>query len=361
MNSREKVMTTIHHRRPDRIPLDGWFSRNTWLKLKRYFNALNDEVILERLGIDFRPVIMYPGPDFRKDSKFLKFVAEDTNFSCSDYICRQVGDGLYEDEWGVQIKLNKDGINWTYTYHPLQDLSLKKLKIPDLSETGRFDDAKKRVKKLGDKFIYGGVSTCFRRGWLLTGFTRFLETLLLDRQFIEKLLDQLIEFEIKEVKMYADAGVNMIEFLGDLGTEESLFLSPKLWREIFKPGMKSVIESVRGKNLFFFLHTDGNIEEIIPDLIEIGINILNPIQPECMDPFKIKKKYGDKLTLHGTMSLQKTLSFGTPDDVRMEAKSRIENCGYNGGLILAPSNVLTNDIPIENIIAFYDYVKEYKL
>jgi uroporphyrinogen-III decarboxylase len=152
----------------------------------------------------------------------------------------------------------------------------------------------------------------------------------------------------------------MIELLGDLGSEASLFLSPALWRKIFKPGMKAVIDSAKGKNVKFFLHTDGNIQEIIPDLIEIGLNILNPIQPECMDPVGIKKSFGDGLTLHGSMSLQKTLSFGKPEDVEMEAKDRIEKCGYNGGLILAPSNALTQDIPVDNIIAFYDFVHNSK-
>ena len=358
MNSKERVIKTINHMKPDRIPLDGWFSSTIWAKLKNHYNLQDDEDVLERLGIDFRPVVMDPAPDFRKDSRFLEFVAEEASFSSSDYICRKVDERLYEDEWGIRIKLGTDGMSWHYAYHPLQDLSLKNLKIPDPTAPGRFDRAKEKISHCTDKFMFAGVSTCFRRGWLLTGFSRFLETLMLDRVFVEKLLDHLLEFEIQEVKMYTDLGVNMIKFLGDLGSEESLFLSPKLWREIFKPRMKSVIDSVKKKDIYFFLHTDGNIEEIISDLIEIGINVLNPIQPECLDTVKIKQKYGDRLTLHGTMSLQKTFAFGSPDDVIEEAKSRIENCGYNGGLVLAPSNVLTHDIPIENIIAFYDYVRE---
>lgn len=361
MNSKERVIKTINHKKPDRVPLDGWFNSRLWANLKDHFKLSDDEDILERLGIDLRPVVMDPAPDFRKDSEFLDFVVEEASFSGSDYICRKVDERLYEDEWGIQIKLNEDEINWSYTYHPLGDLSLKHLRIPDLSAPGRLDRAKKKIDHCRDKFVFAGVSTCFRRGWLLTGFTKFLEAQLLDRTFVEKLLDPLLEFEIKEVKMYVDLGVNMIELLGDLGTEESLFLSPELWREIFKPRMKAVIDSVKKSDVYFFLHSDGNIEEIIPDLIEIGINVLNPIQPECMDTSKIKEKYGEKLTLHGTMSLQRTLAFGTPDDVIKEAKSRIEDCGYNGGLVLAPSNVLTDDIPIENIVTFYDYVRDFKL
>jgi uroporphyrinogen decarboxylase len=163
--------------------------------------------------------------------------------------------------------------------------------------------------------------------------------------------------------MLADIGVNMIQLIGDLGSEDSLFISPKLWREIFKTRMKELIDNVRKSHndIFFFLHCAGKIDPIISDLIEIGIDVLNPIQPECMDITEIKKKYGKDLTMHGTMSLQKNFAFGNLDDVVDEAKSRIECCGTEGGLILAPSNAFTQDIPIENILTFYEYVKGFDL
>jgi len=360
MSSKERVINTINHIKPDRTPLDGWFTNDIMDKLKSYFGFTDDESVLQRLGIDFRPVVMESAKDF-SNAKWMDFIINKNTFSISDYIGKPVGENVYEDEWGVQIKLNKDGVNWGYSYHPLNDLDLKKLKVPDISSYERLGNAKERIAKFKDKFIYAGVSTCFRRGWLLTGFSKFLEALLLNRGYIDELLDRLVEFEIEEIKMYIDSGVDMIELLGDLGSEESLFISPKLWREIFKPRMKKVIDSVKRENVYFFLHTDGNIVEIIPDLIEIGLNILNPIQPECMNPATIKKLYGDKLTLHGTMSLQKTFSFGRPEDVVEEAKDRIKKCGYNGGLILAPSNALTKNIPVENIVTFYDYIQNVKL
>lgn len=358
MNSKERVKNAVEHIKPDRTPLDGWFTNAVMDKLKIRLGLSDDEDVLEKLGIDFRPVVMEPAEDFGSDAKWMDFVINKSSFSVSDYIGKPVEKNVFEDEWGIRIQKNEDGFNWGYSRHPLSDLDLKKLKIPDLSSPGRMDNAKAKIKRFKDKFVYAGVSTSFRRSWLLTGFSRFLEALLLDRPYVNGLLEKLVEFEIQEVKMYVDAGVDMIELLGDLGSETSLFLSPKLWREIFKPGMKAVIDSAKGKNVYFFMHTDGNIKDIIPDLIEIGLNILNPIQPECMDPVEIKKFFGDKLTLHGSMSLQRTLSFGKPQDAADEAKDRIEKCGYNGGLILAPSNALTDNIPVDNIIAFYDYVRQ---
>jgi len=356
LNSKERVKNAINHIKPDRTPLDGWFTSNVMVNLKNCLGVNEDEDVLQKLGIDFRPVVMAPARDFGSDAKWMDFIINKSSFSISDYIGRPVGVNVYEDEWNVQIKLNPDGTNWGYCYHPLNDLDLNKLKVPDLKSPGRMDRVKERVEKFQDKFVYAGVSTSFRRSWLLTGFSKFLEALLLERSYINKLLERLVEFETEEVKIYTDAGVDMIELLGDLGSETSLFLSPALWREIFKPGMKAVIDSAKGNNVKFFMHTDGNIQEIIPDLIEIGLNILNPIQPECIDPVVIKRLFGDRLTLHGSMSLQKTFSFGKPEDVIREARDRIEKCGYNGGLILAPSNALTENIPVDNIIAFYNYV-----
>ena len=359
MNSRNRVLSILKHRKSDRFPVDGWFSKPIWEKIKKYFEEDDDEIILENLGIDFRPVLMDPAPDFKKNPEFLEIIGK--GLVVNDYNVKNIDENIFEDEWGVKIKVDNSTYSWNYLYHPLEEsLSLKDLKIPDLQITSRFKKVKEDIKDYkNDYMIYTGISTLFRRGWLLCGFAKFLELLILDRNFIERLLDKLFEFTVQEINMYTDLGVDIIQFLGDLGSEESLFLSPDIWRKIFKPRMRELIRNVKNPNVFYFLHSDGNIKEIIPDLIDIGINILNPIQPECMDPAEIKKIFGSKLTLHGTMSMQKTFVFGNPQEIVNEVDLRIKTCGNNGGLILAPANVLTNDVPIENIIAFYNYVKNF--
>lgn len=142
--------------------------------------------------------------------------------------------------------------------------------------------------------------------------------------------------------------------------QKSMIMAPEIWRKYFKPRLKMLIDESRkdNKSIYWFFHSDGYIEPVIPDLVEIGFDIINPIQPESMDPVEIKKKYGDKITLHGTISLQKTLPFGTVTDVREEVLSRVEKCGYNGGLVLAPANVVTPDVPIENILTLYQTARD---
>ena len=106
-------------------------------------------------------------------------------------------------------------------------------------------------------------------------------------------------------------------------------------------------------------HSDGYIEPIIPDLIEIGVDVLNPVQPECMDPAKLKKLYGDKLAFWGTIGIQRTLPFGTPEEVEAEVKERIETVGKGGGLYLSPTHSIAPEVPLENIFALVEAVKEY--
>jgi uroporphyrinogen decarboxylase len=128
------------------------------------------------------------------------------------------------------------------------------------------------------------------------------------------------------------------------------------WREFLKPRLTATVQAVKRVNpaSFVFYHSDGNVESLIPDLIEIGIDILNPIQPECMDPATLKRRFGDRLSFWGTVSVQRTMPFGSPDDVRHEVRTRIRDVGRGGGLILAPAHVLSPEVPWENILAFFE-------
>ncbi|MEW6227319.1 MAG: uroporphyrinogen decarboxylase family protein [Bacillota bacterium] len=362
MTSRDRVFRAIAHKTVDRPPVDGWFGPGAWRKLKQYLGITDDEELRRRLGLDFRQVIMEPAPDFKKKADFFPLNA--VGLVEASYIVQSIGNNLFEDEWGVRIGLDEDGANWHYAYHPLsgqlssgrQDITAP---VPDLSAPGRFDKAAAEARRWKEDYaICAGVSTLFRQAWLLCGFSEFLEALLTNRAGVERLLDQLFEYFLKQTRAYIEAGADIIQLLGDLGSQSSMFMSPALWRSIFKPRMKALIDATKRYGVRFFLHSDGSIEAIIPDLIEIGIDMLNPIQPECTDPLDIKRKYGDHLVLHGTISLQRTLTMGTPEEVRAEVQKRVEECGQDGGLILAPSNVVTDDVPVENIVALYDSVQE---
>jgi uroporphyrinogen decarboxylase len=134
-----------------------------------------------------------------------------------------------------------------------------------------------------------------------------------------------------------------------------------MWRTVFKPRLREVIEAARKARpeIFVFYHSDGNVWDAIPELIEVGVDVLNPVQPECMDPAKVKMEFGKDLSFFGSVSIQETLPKGSPKDVRREVKLRMETIGKGGGLLIAPAHVLQPDTPWENIVAFFDAVEEF--
>jgi uroporphyrinogen-III decarboxylase len=168
------------------------------------------------------------------------------------------------------------------------------------------------------------------------------------------LADRVLEHRIEQCKQLAHCGIDMIMISGDIAMQQGMMLSPSMWRKYFKPRLRTWLQEVQREcNIYFMFHSDGNMEAVFGDLVEIGFDVINPIQPECMDVIDIYRRYGNQVCLHGTISCQRTLPFGTPDDVAAEVRQRIACCGQDGGLILSPSNNIQPDVPLENILALY--------
>jgi len=171
---------------------------------------------------------------------------------------------------------------------------------------------------------------------------------------------RITQIRVRQARLVAQLGIDVLRLGDDVGSQKGMLISPALWRKWLKPKLAKVIDLAKKTNpkVFIFYHSDGNIMEIIPDLIEIGVELLNPIQPECMGPKEIKRLYGDKLSLWGTIGTQSTMPFSTPEEVSAIVKERIETLGGDGGLILAPTHVLEPEVLWENILAFVEAIKE---
>jgi uroporphyrinogen-III decarboxylase len=152
----------------------------------------------------------------------------------------------------------------------------------------------------------------------------------------------------------------MIWLGDDIGGQNSMLISPKMWRRYFKPRMAELISSLRGINpqVKIAYHTDGVVYPIIPDLIEIGLDVLNPVQPMAMDPVKLKNEYGDRLCFWGSLDIQQTIPFGTPGDVKKEVMTRLKTIGRGGGLLIGPTHNLQLDTPLENFWAMVDTIRQ---
>ena len=186
---------------------------------------------------------------------------------------------------------------------------------------------------------------------------------LINRDFLDALYDRLYAFYGEICKRLARAGVDQISYTGDIAMQDRIIMGADTWRAVDKPRVAKLIADCRAikPDVKFFIHSDGNVTDLMDDLVDVGFDIINPIQPECMDPVAVKKRWGGRITLHGGISPQKTLPFGSTADVREEVERLIRKCGYNGGLVVFPSNVIQPDTPVENIITCFHTARDFDL
>ena len=202
------------------------------------------------------------------------------------------------------------------------------------------------------------MKNIFKLCWELRGFEQFMMDMSLNPSFVETLAERALEHLTEQSLQLAQRGVDLLMLAGDIAMQEGMMLSPKMWRRYFKPRLKHLLDTTKAQHdIYFMFHSDGDMEPIMDDLIEIGFEAVTPVQPECMDVAETKVRYGKSLCLHGTISCQQTMPFGSAEDVAAEVRQRIDCCGQDGGLILAPSNTLQPDVPLENILALYETAK----
>jgi uroporphyrinogen decarboxylase len=187
-----------------------------------------------------------------------------------------------------------------------------------------------------------------------------MERLLLDfadaNPFAGALLDRITALREVQARRYAESGADVICMGDDVGTQRGMLMSVRMWRAWLKPRLARVIAAARSvrPDVLVFFHSDGDVTAIVEDLIETGVDILNPVQPECMDPVALRQRFGERLCLWGTIGTQSTFPFGSPDDVRREVRTRVETVGRNGGLFLAPTHMIEPEVPLANIVAFVE-------
>jgi uroporphyrinogen decarboxylase len=355
LTPRDRVIKAVAHEEPDRVPLGGSFRGEHWQELHKHFKTRSVDVVLDRLGIDFRGIDMNASEAFRQKAVY--------HPGSPGRPFHTLPDGLLEDEWGIRYKPLR-GMVENRVYFPLQHVkSLEEYEFPDINAPGRFDKTEKLTKKYREKYalIAGLGWTLFEQAWHLRGFESLIRDLYSNQKFADDLLDKLLEFRLEEGKKLLEFDPDIIGIGDDVGGQRGMLISPLIWRRYLKPRMRTLITELKKKrHVYVSYHSDGYIEPIIPDLIEVGVDILNPVQPECMDFEGIKREYGEKLTLSGTISCQKTLPFGTRQDVKNEVITRIKTLGCGGGLILAPACPRPGpEVPLENILTLYETAKKY--
>ncbi len=268
--------------------------------------------------------------------------------------------------WGIGYK--KTGIaHFTEKLSPMLSFdSLDQFEAYPYPKLEEYDgqyikDACDEIRK-NDLIINARLTqTMFEKAWQMRGMEPFLVDLIDDREMAECLIDHIFRVQVGIAKSMSQAGCDILSLGDDVATQRGMMISVETWREVLKPRLSMIIQESKKikKDLLVFYHSCGNVEAILDDLVEIGINIINPVQPECMDVFSVYRRYGGKLVIWGGLGTQKVLPFTSAENVRAECERMLSAFGPQGHFILAPAHVVEPEVPLDNVFAFVNAVRQY--
>lgn len=359
INSRERVLTALSHQQPDRCPMQLSFTPEFAAKLRR------------EIGGDTQ--LTHNPHGGGNDHFFERTLGADVLVTSVGWANSYYQEGFdrgrsYTDEWQIGWDSTpyetKFGIGH-YTdigKHPLaQEAAIDSYTPPDPNRAELYSDAQNILNNFGKDYFICGVTVCtiFETAWALRGLEQLLMDMAINPELAERVLEIPFQYHLTAAKRLVEMGVDMVWTGDDVGTQTGMMISPNQWRRFFKPRMARFFAELKriNPNIKIAYHCDGDLYPIIPDLIEIGLDVLNPIQPACMDPARVKQDFGDKLCFWGTIDEQHTLPFGSPLDVENEVKLRLETVGKKGGLILSPTHHVQLDTPMENFWAMINTIK----
>jgi len=332
---RELVIAALRHEETERLPYNLMLSPPAERSLREHYGV---DDLQEHLGL----------------SLFL--------FGCA-------GKPLYAspDEYGASIT-DEWAVVWATSHidrgypvrHPLTQPTLAGYEFPDPLDPKRWTPV--REVNLEDRadFSLAVVGDLWERAHFVRGLDALLMDLRSAPRFVHELLDRICEYCLATLERMAGLRPDGVFISDDYGFQDRLMMSPQDWREFVKPRLGRLVAAAQARGLTTMLHSCGNVSAIVPDLIELGLDILHPIQPEAMDVFALKREYGRDITFCGGISTQRTLPHGTPDEVRSEVAMKAAVLGQSGGYILEPGITLQADVPLANLVALVEAARDYR-
>ena len=357
MTSRQRFLTTINRREPDRPPLFANFTPQVAKKMSDYLGLPYEEPLDSLLStrISHTNLLLHLGNDLVGTASIAPLSAPSVTSP----------DGIITNEWGMTFR--PMGIYNEFYRYPLSRAEtgsdIDNYKFPDPDAEGRYDDVDWKIEKYkSDYGVIGDLETSiFETSWYLTGLEKFFVDMMYEPPYFNKLLDKVMSINLETGKEMIRRGVDMIWAGDDFGGQEGMLMDPARWREVFKPRIKYMFEEMRRirPDIKIAWHSCGSLVPVIPDLIEIGLDILNPLQPLArdMEPEFLKNEFGKDLMFFGGICIQELMPYATPKQIKDEVKRRVEILGKGGGYIIAPAHNIQDDTPVENILAFFEAVR----
>jgi uroporphyrinogen decarboxylase len=366
MTSRERVLCALSHEEPDRVPIffgtSGVTTMNTaaYDRLKAHLDlktetrsfwralqyATLDEEVMVRFHSDGRPLLPGPAPSA---------------------LSREIAPDRFVDAWGITWQSQPGSHYYDIASHPLQDATLDDLgryAWPDLTHPGRFTGLREKARAIraaGQAVVaLSGISP-FEFSYMLRGMDRWFLDLADDRDFVHALMRTLTDLMRSAAERLLEEAGEYIDVLvtgDDLGSQQAPLLSAAMYRQLIKPYHVELLAALKARSKAkIFYHSDGNIYPLLNDLIEIGVDVLNPVHvsaKDMADTARLKREFGDRLAFCGAIDSQSVLPHGTPDEVRGEVRRRIKDLAPGGGYILASVHCIQPDVPPENVCAMFD-------
>jgi uroporphyrinogen decarboxylase len=332
MNNRERVVATLAHRQPDKIPYNIAFTQKSYARMIEFYGALD---FAAKLGNCLTVLGSEPVQSWR-----------------------EVEPDVWEDQFGVRWDRSIDKDIGNVCNCLVTPESLDGYRFPDPDDPSRYAAYPGILQQKGDRFIVVNLSfSLFERAWTLVGMEQLMMAMVADKPFVHDLLDRIVDFNLRLIEKVCAFDVDAMLLGDDWGMQKGLLMGPKLWQEFIRPRIARMYELIRSSGKQVFIHCCGKVDELLPDLIECGVDVFNPFQPEVMDVFAVKERYGERLSFFGGISTQKTLPYGSVDEVQEEVRRLLEEVGRNGGYIAAPAHAIPGDAKPENVHAMIEVLQ----
>ena len=379
LTSRERVLTAIHHEQPDRVPLVIGVSNATGIKMKPY------KGIKDIIGVQAPDDYIYDWPELgtaKIDEETMRRLHSDVRGvldlepeKTRKWNCERDPHSDYIDSWGSGQTEISPG-DWFPSVHPLPEaLTADDLDAyqgwPDMVDPTRIAHVRDNARRLAEENQFAILATPwllfpFERAYAMQGMDTFLLNMARDPDFARALLEKIAVYCKQLMGRFLEElgdNVDIIKIGDDLGTQESLMISPKMYREILKPVHADFISFIKARTKAkIFFHSDGDVAPLIEDFIEMGVDILNPIQTSAgsmSDLPSLKKRFGSNIVFCGGIDTHRVLPFGSTEEVRQEVRRVIQILGPGGGCMIGAVHTVMNDVPPENVLAMVDAVEEF--
>lgn len=333
MTPRDRVYEALRFRETDIVPYEVGFTWGAYQKLAEYYG---DPDFIGKIGNHLA------GLSHRKSVPYA-----------------EVRPGCFEDEWGVVWNRTIDRDIGVVENRVIAEPTLKDIEFPDPATFGLEAMYAEMIRQNPDRFRVGSIGfSLFERAWTLRGMDQLLMDMLDRPAFVHELLDAITDVNMKHIEIAVAQDIDAVQFGDDWGSQRGVIMGAALWREFIKPRVARMYGRVREAGKFVFIHSCGDVKELLPDLVEFGLNVFNPFQPEVMDIFETKKRYYGRLSFYGGISVQTLLPRGTPDEIRRETRRLLEVLGRGGGYIASPSHAIPSDVPVENMAAMIEVLRD---